>query len=231
MTTSGSAPGPATAALLRLTDEELQLFGAADDVDTPYLDRLEADQRVVAADVAYRALCAHGVAVQAGEGLLVPDELVHLLQVRAHPEHSYRMEVRSDGVRVLRYVYEAGGVTVCEDISNDGVHDFDVLASGCSEQLMLAALAPDVPLPAGGASTAAQLVDLPGLLAVPAPWGHPLATADVTGCAADGEAVTVSVIWGDAGTYVVSPVPYLQWRTTPGWCRAVAAHLGIREAS
>ncbi|MBO1756084.1 hypothetical protein [Allobranchiibius sp. CTAmp26] len=220
-----------TAPLFRLTDEELELFGASDEVDTPYLDRLQAIQRSVAVDVAYRALCAHGVAVEAGEGLLMPDELVHLLQARANPERSYRIEVCAEGIRTLRHVYDAGPTTVCEDISNDGVHDFDVLPTGSAERLMLAALAPDLSPADDAVPLRIHVVDGEWLQAEPAPWGHAIARADVTERAPGLETTTVSVIWGDTGTYVVSPAPDRESRAHLGLARAIAAHLGIAKAS
>lgn len=218
-----------TAPHFRLTDEELQLFGAADTVETPYLDRLQAAQRSVAVDVAYRALCAHGVAVEVGEGLLMPDELVHLLQVRANPECSYRIEVRSKGTRTLRHVYDTAGATVSEDISNVGLHDFDVLPAGRSEQLMLAALTPDLAPTADGMR--GQVVGWLRSSSESAPWGHAFATADVTEHASGCAATTVSVIWGDEGTYVVRPPEDQASGAGPALCRAIATHLGIEQAS
>ncbi|NYJ74157.1 hypothetical protein [Allobranchiibius huperziae] len=220
-----------TAPLFRLTDEELQLFGAAGDVDTPYLDRLGTAQRSVAVDVAYRALCAHGVALEAGEGLLMPDELVHLLQVRANPERSYRIEVCAEGARSLRHVYDAGGTTVCEDISNDGLHDFDVLPAGRSVQLVLAALTPELQSEPDGVSVRGRVVVSPWSTSEPAPWGRALATADVTVRAPGQAATTVCVVWGDSGTYVVSPAADLTAPDARGLCRMIAAHLGIEQAS
>ena len=218
-----------TVPLFRLTDEELQLFGAAGDVDTPYLDRLDAAQRSVAVDVAYRALCAHGVAVEVGEGLLMPDELVHLLQVRANPECSYRIEVRSEGTRTLRHVYDTAGATVSEDISNDGLHDFDVLPGGRSVHLVLEALTPDLPV-ASGVAMHTHVIDGGRILSEPAPWGRALATADVTQHTSGQQATTVSVIWGDAATYVISPADHTS-QAGAALCRAIAVHLGIELAS
>lgn len=202
-TTPSQSP---SAPLFRLTDEELALLGAADDVDTPYLDRLDAAQRGVAVDVAYRSLCAHGVCEAQGGGLLVPDELVQLLQVRSSPERHYRVELRVDGVRALRHLYEAGGTAVCEDICVDGLHDFDVLPAARTPQLLVAALAPLFPsIPGAGApTTGCRFVGDLRLLTEPAPWGVVLATADVTRAVAGDEEDLVSVIWGDAGTYLVS---------------------------
>lgn len=194
------------APLFRLTDEELRLLGAADEVDTPYLDRLDPGRQALAADVAYRSLCAHGVCAAQGGGLLVPDELVQLLQVRSAPERAYRIELRDQGARSLRYLYQAGGTTVCEDVSYDGIHDFDVLPATQSGELMAAVLTPPLPpvlgaaVPRGGCRTTDDL----RLLSEPAPWGQVLATADVTERAAGCAEQLVSVIWGDAGTYLVS---------------------------
>lgn len=209
--TATAIPSP-TAPLFRLTDEELELLGAADDVDTPYLERLDAAQRRVAVDVAYRSLCAHGVCEAQGGGLLVPDELIQLLQVRSSPERRYRVELRVDGDRSLRYLYEAGGTSVCEDISIDGLHDFDVLAADRTPRLLVAALTPlFAPVPgAGVVSTGCRFAGDVRLLSEPAPWGAVLATADVTEGGPGQQDDLVSVIWGDAGTYLVSsPSPTL----------------------
>lgn len=202
LTPNGASPAP----LFRLTDEELALLGAADDVDTPYLDRLDAAQRRVAVDVAYRSLCAHGVCEAQGGGLLVPDELVQLLQVRSSPERRYRVELRMDGSRSLRHLYEAGGTTVCEDVFIDGVHEFDVLPATRTPQLLVTAMTPPFSsIPGAGAtSTGCRFVGDLRLLSEPAPWGAVLATADITSGSPRGEDDLVSVIWGDAGTYLVS---------------------------
>lgn len=197
---------PPLAPMFRLTDEELALLGAADNVDTPYLDRLDTAQRRVAVDVAYRSLCAHGVCEAQGGGLLVPDELVQLLQVRSNPERRYRIELRVDGTRSRRHLYEAGGTAVCEDISTDGLHDFDVLPATRTHELLVAALTPTFSTSpgAGVTSTGCRFVGDVRLLSEPAPWGVVLATADVTAGAPEAQDDLVSVIWGDTGTYLVS---------------------------
>lgn len=220
-----------TVALFRLTDEELHLLGAADDVDTPYLDRLEPDQRGVAVDVAYRSLLAHGVCEAQDGGLLVPDELVQLLQVRAGPERAYRIEVRSQGGRSIRHLYEAGGTTVCEDISADGVHDFDVRPVSDSQLLLTEKLGPSangVVLRAAWRATGDR--DLQGS---PPPWGAVSATADLTVRTPGAPGDLVSVIWGDAGTYLISEVPVSPSEDGSSWTVAslVAGYLGIERAS
>ncbi|XAS75811.1 hypothetical protein V3G39_14310 [Dermatophilaceae bacterium Sec6.4] len=225
------------APLFRLTDEELDLLSAAAEVDTPYLDRLDANGREVAVNVAYRSLCAHGVCEAQGGGLLVPDELVQLLQVRSGCERRYRVELHIDGSRSVRHVYEAGGTAVCEDISSDGLHDFDVVPASRTALLVAAALAP-VFSPASHGETVPTGCRFAGdlrLLAEPAPWGVVLATADVTQVVTGSEDEFVCVIWGDAGTYLVSsPSPRARSGFVVGHTSLaglVAEQLGIDRAS
>lgn len=220
--------------LFRITDEELQLLGAADDVDTPYFDRLDPAHRAVALDVAYRSLCAHGVCEAQGGGLLVPGELVHLLQVRSSPDRRYRVEVRGDGIHSVRHLYEAGAMTVCEDVSVDGLHDFDIVPGSRAFGLLVAVLTPPLAAMPGhevlqtGCRTAGDL----RLSTEPAPWGVVRCTADVTDRFGGGEEL-VSIIWGDAGTYLVSAAPGRGTSRVArgGLVALIAAQLGIDRAS
>lgn len=219
--------------LFRLTDEELHLLGAADAVETPYLDRLNPNERAVAVDVAYRSLLAHGVCEAQDGGLLVPDELVQLLQVRAGPTRSHRIEVCCRDERKIRHLYEAGGTTVCEDISPDGVQDFDVRPIAEAQSLLTEGLMPWVIGEAehGRRATwhAAGDLDRRGQSL---PWGSVRATADLT-LYRSGQAVeVVSVIWADTGTYLISELPGLlpgagaEWTVTG----ALASYLGVERA-
>ncbi len=238
MNTSAATNARASAVpLFRLTDEDLHLLGAADDVDTPFLDRLKPDQRALAADIAYRSLLAHGVCEAQEGGLLVRTELVQLLQVRAGPERSYRMEVRSPGARSIRHLFEAGGTTVCEDISAEGVHDFDVRPVGDSRALLTEVFSLST-RPCGVARGVARRAtwraigdhDLRGEAP---PWGTVCATAELTARYAGGPAELVSVIWGDAGTFLMSELPVLACREGAAWTPVgvLADLLGIDRAS
>lgn len=227
---------PGVAPFFRLTDEELHLLGAADDVETPYLDRLEPEQRAVAVDVAYRSLLAHGMCEAKDGGLLVPEELVQLLQVRAGPDRAYRVEVRSRDERTIRHLYQAGGTTVCEDVSLDGMHDFDVRPTGEAHALLteLLALGPDRALETGARTTwrATGELDPAG---EPAPWGAVCATADLRLRQTGVPDERASVVWGAAGNYLISEVAGSSRSPSDGdactLAEMVADHLGIRQAS
>lgn len=112
--------------VVRFTDEELLLFSADHPaVDAPYLSGLDETQRQLAAQVAYRSLCAHGaVAVDGGKGMELPESVVTTLQVRACAASALLISKTTARIGVLRYHHLGKDVVVIEDVTGDGIHEF-----------------------------------------------------------------------------------------------------------
>lgn len=115
--------------LVRFTDEELMLFSADHPVvDAPYLSGLDEAQRRLAAQIAYRSLCAHGVvAVDGGKGMELPESVVTMLQVRSSARSALLISKATAEVGVLRYHHLGSDVVVIEDVTDDGIHDFRLI--------------------------------------------------------------------------------------------------------
>ncbi|MFC6707743.1 hypothetical protein [Flexivirga alba] len=115
--------------LVRFTDEELMLFSADHPVvDAPYLSGLDETQRELAAQIAYRSLCAHGaVAVDGGKGMELPESVVTMLQVRASATSALLISKATAEVGVLRYHHLGRDVVVIEDVTDDGIHEFRLI--------------------------------------------------------------------------------------------------------
>lgn len=112
--------------LVRFTDEELLLFSADHPiVDAPYLSRLDAAQRQLATQVAFRSLCAHGaVAIDGGRGMELPEDVVTMLQVRSCARSALLISKATADIGVLRYHHLGEQVVVIEDVTDDGMHEF-----------------------------------------------------------------------------------------------------------
>lgn len=112
--------------LVRFTDEELLLLSADHPiVDAPYLSGLDEAQRRLAAQVAYRSLCAHGaVAVDGGKGMELPESVVTMLQVRGSARSALLISKATAEVGVLRYHHLGTDMVVIEDVTDDGIHEF-----------------------------------------------------------------------------------------------------------
>lgn len=169
--------------LVRLTDEELLLMNAAHPaVATPYLDGLDAGEQRTAVDVAFRALRAHGLQTSTdGAGLVLPEEVVSMLQVRESAATIlFVSKVTRDG-QVVRYHHLGTGTMVVEDVDEQGIHDFSVLRASDVSASLGAWI--DTAGAADGHGDAITLDATPpadGQAGSQGPWGEVVAQIDAT---------------------------------------------------
>ncbi|TWE12245.1 hypothetical protein [Rudaeicoccus suwonensis] len=171
------------APLVRLTDEELLLMNAAHPaVATPYLDGLDAGEQRTAVDVAFRALRAHGLQTSTdGAGLVLPEEVVSMLQVRESATTIVFVSKVTRGGQIVRYHHLGTDTMVVEDVDEQGVHDFSVLRADDLTASLNAWLASEGAVDGQGGTIAVGVAAAAGDLAdAQDPWGEVVAQIDAT---------------------------------------------------
>ncbi|WP_265447498.1 hypothetical protein [Flexivirga meconopsidis] len=194
--------------LVRLTDEELVLMGATHPaVAAPFLDGLDPAGRQLAAQVAYRSLCAHGLEPTAdGAALVVPDGVVSMMQVRAAAGEVLFVSRTTSHGQVVRYHHFGDQIVVLEDVAADGVHDFALVDRARLTDALRTFVSADGAIDGTGEPVVIAPDDLSAGRVDDARWGEIVVHLDATVWRADPRAgtdppVLLGFLLGTAGSW------------------------------
>ncbi|GAB3579158.1 hypothetical protein [Calidifontibacter terrae] len=186
--------------MLRLTDEELELFAAVHPaVAAPFLGRLDQTQTMLALEVAQRALFAHGLPRSVDGALLVPVQVVQMLELRRNSAATLLL-IHVESVEHVRYVHDVGTAWLVEDLGPDGVHEFDLHERDQLTKLVTEVIAPDTLVAGHGPAVCVDPCN--------PPWGEVRSRLDATVWRPDRErGPLLGVMIGARGAWSTCSVP------------------------